>query len=182
VNVTGGSSSFTVFNSFCRAVQYSLNVATGSSWLQLQQQFGTLQPGEFATIGLTVDKAALPEGVTTGALSLTWVDGSLTIPVSVTVSGGAPIVGPVQATCGPKNQANFFTARVIDDYGVKTVSLTVVAAGGDSTVIPMTLASGDAQAGSWTAEPTGPITSYSIAAIDAAGHTGVYPGTCTTSE
>ncbi len=178
VNIAGGSSSFTIFNSFCRAVQYSLDVTEGNSWLHLQQEFGTLQPGDFATIGITAERAVLPEGTTTGALSLTWVDGSLDIPVSVTISGGAPIVGPVQATCGPGDQADSFSARVIDDYGVDTVTVTVVSPDGTSTTVPMTRASGDPKAGDWTAEPQGPIASYTITAADFAGHTGVFPGTC----
>ncbi|HKS92511.1 MAG TPA: hypothetical protein VJQ83_11325, partial [Tepidiformaceae bacterium] len=115
---------------------------------------------------------------TTGALSLTWVDGSLQLPVSITISGGAPIVGPVQATCGTANQADFFSARVIDDYGVDTVTVTVVAPDGTSTIAPMVLASGDAKAGDWTAQPAGPVASYTITATDHAGHTGVFPGAC----
>ena len=178
VNIAGGSSSFTIFNSFCRAVQYSLDVTDGGAWLHLQQEFGTLQPGGFATIGLTADRSSLPEGTTTGALSLTWVDGSLQLPVSITISGGAPIVGPVQATCGTANQADFFSARVIDDYGVDTVTVTVVAPDGTSTIAPMVLASGDAKAGDWTAQPAGPVASYTITATDHAGHTGVFPGAC----
>lgn len=163
-------------------MQYSLDVAAGNSWLHLQQQFGTLQPGDFATVGLTVDRSVLPEGTTAGALLLTWVDGSLTIPVSVTISGGAPIVGPAQATCGPKNQANFFNARVIDDYGVDTVTVTVIAPDGTSTIVPMALSSGDAKAGVWVAEPAGPISSYTVTATDFAGHEGTSPGVCGGSE
>jgi hypothetical protein len=159
-------------------VQFSLDVATGNAWLHVQQQFGTLDPGGFVTIGLTADRAALAEGTTMSSLTLTWVDGTLDIPVSVVVSGGAPIIGPVQATCGPANQANFFNARVIDDYGVKAVTLTTVDADGATTDVPMTMASGEPRAGGWTAEPPGGIASFTVTASDFAGHAATFPGTC----
>jgi hypothetical protein len=181
VNIVGGSSSFTVFNSFCRAVQFSLDAAPTSDWLHLQQLFGTLDPGAFGTVGMTVDRAARPEGTSMGSVALTWVGGSLDIPVAVTVTGGPPIVGPVHATCAAQNQANFFNARVIDDYGVQTVTLTTVDADGKTSDIAMTLASGDPRAGVWDAEPAGGIVSYTVTATDFAGHISSFPGVCSTS-
>lgn len=164
-----------MFNNYCRATQFSLDAGMNSPWLHLQQAFGTLAPGAFVTIGVSADVTTLPEGTTKGGMTLTWVDGSLQIPVVVTRNGSAPIVGPVTATCGQENQANFFSARVIDDYAVDTVTLDAIRPDGTTTVVPMALSSGTTAAGTFTAQVTGGVAVYSVTATDFAGHVGTWP-------
>lgn len=115
-----GTRTITVRNTGGTAVDFT--AAPQQGWLSVAPSSGTLAPGKSRQLTVSAERTGLPEGTSTGQISVDWSGG--TAPVTVTASRNA---GPVIGTINP-NQADCdspvtVTVPISDESGIASASV-----------------------------------------------------------
>ena len=115
-----GTRSITLRNSGGSSVSFTVSAQQG--WLSVSPGSGTLKPGQSRQLTVRADRAGLPEGSSSGRISVGWDKG--TAPVDVTASRNAPpVIGdlrPLQADC---TAPVTLTVPISDESGIASASV-----------------------------------------------------------
>lgn len=172
VNASGGSSSFELYNSYCRALDF--DISSAALWIDFEPLQGHLETGAHRTISVTAKVSQLPEGTTTGMIQVMWPNGAIPVAVQVTREGRAPAIGEVTAQCSRTGTSGLFRANVTDDFAVASVVVYFMRPDGTSGASGLVSQGG----GVYEGAATGPIASYTLVATDHANHSTQIAGAC----
>jgi RNA polymerase sigma factor (sigma-70 family) len=115
-----GTRSITLTNSGGSPVAFTVSAAQG--WLSVSPSSGTLKPGQSRPVTVGAERAGLPEGTTSGQVTVGWDKG--TVPVAVTASrNSGPVIGalnPLQADC---DAPVTLTVPISDESGIASASV-----------------------------------------------------------
>jgi RNA polymerase sigma factor (sigma-70 family) len=176
VNAQAGATSFDILNNFCASVQYTLGTDS-TGWFTLGRNGGTIEAGGHQTVNISANPSLAGEGSHLGVIHVYWPDGSFDVTVSVNNPGSPPLITGSQAVCKGREGSFALTVNVSDDFAVTTVKLTYTTADGAQAMAAMSL-SGAAANGTWQYTGPGALLSYTIVAVDAAGHIASTSGGC----
>ncbi len=172
VNASQGATSFDVLNGPCKAAEFSVAVR-GASWITIAPASGALQPFGRSTIGINANLASLGEGSHSGIVRVAWApDLFFEVRVDVEKPGAPPVIGSVTAQCLADTGIVTVEAVVTDDFGVSSVVLDYMTAGGRAVAV-MVL-----DGGVYRVRVAGPVLSFSVVAADFAEQSASRNGTC----
>ncbi len=183
INASGGSNSFVVLNNGCAAVDFTVFAPKQAPWLSVNPTSGSLTPFGSATIGVTADLESLSEGTHSANVLVSWEGGSgVVVTVTVTRQGNAPVVSS-NNFCRVITSTNaggyVIVASVTDDYAINTVTVFYTRPDNSTGSAPMTsLTQGNPAQGTFQAQISGAVASYTVTATDFAGHSDSKSGTC----
>ena len=157
-------------------------VTTTRSWLAVSTAGGSIAGGGSAIVVVSAQRSELSEGRATGAITITWDNGSAPVTVRLTEeespSVGRPSLGA--STCGSGGRSVKVSATATDDSGLKSVVLKWIGPS-DSGSATMS-ASGSSWSGTMGPFPVGGQVSVSVTATDERGNSTTGPTTTTSVD
>ncbi|WP_436698813.1 sigma-70 family RNA polymerase sigma factor [Nocardioides sp. BYT-33-1] len=155
-----------VSNAGGAALDYRARPRAG--WLSVSPKGGSLAPGAGAPLTITVDRATLGEGSSTGTVDLTWSGGTLVLSVQVTVDR-PPVVGTITVGGPTDCSGRTVTTTITDASGLQSVRVSWSgASGSDHRAMSSSGSTWSATIGPF---PIGGAVSATVTAVDRAGQT-----------
>ncbi len=169
----GGSSSFLLLAS-CGTTGFL--ISGGDGWA-ITVGSGAVSFGNPQTIQVSVDATGLGEGFHSTTLFIQGDHNTTTVTVNTTVSGASPVIQRFDVICAAAAGTVTFTAAITDDFGVAsaTVAYAIDPTGPGSVELQQ---SGTTWSATITLDRDERISSATLTARDAAGHTATATAGC----
>ncbi|MBJ7359447.1 MAG: hypothetical protein JHD21_18970, partial [Nocardioides sp.] len=161
-----GGRTLTLTNPGGTTVTYS--VVAEDSWLATSPASGSLKPGQSRSVTVSARRGGLPEGTSSGGLTVRWDEG--TVPIAVSAAREVPpTIGAVSVVPSECDQPVDVVVPISDESGVASAS--VAWAGPSASGTTALTASGGQWSGSIGPFAVGGTVQLSFVATDTRGNT-----------